>query len=212
MRLLIIDRLRRFAADERGSAYTLSYVMVLPFMILLIAFIVETALILVAQIGVTYAAFAANRAAIVWGPNAEKQQANRKVHQAAVQAMVPFANGLTTAAPSGSGSSANENSLMKIFHMSTGADVSDAYVRRKYRYADREIKVSIEKLPPRDGKPSWEYDLRTTVDYRYTFHVPLLARMFASPDGKLHIRAESVLPCEAPMNEKESLGISYASP
>ena len=210
MRLSILDRLRRFAADERGSAYTLSYVMVLPFMILLISIIVETALILVAVIGVNYAAFAANRAAIVWQPATTKQQTDRKAHQAAVQAMLPFANGLTSAAPPGSGSSANEDSLLKIFHAATGTDVSDDYVRRKYRYADRAIQVTTEKLSPRSGKPSWEYELRTTVEYRYTFHIPLLARLYASANGKLVIQAESVLPCEAPMNEKESLGISYA--
>ncbi len=54
--------------DERGSVQSLSFVLTLPFLVLVILFIVQVAQLMVATIVVHYGAFAAARAALVWIP------------------------------------------------------------------------------------------------------------------------------------------------
>ena len=54
--------------DERGGAYTLSYVMVIPIYLIAFCFVVETTFMLIAKLGTNYASFAAARTAIVWLP------------------------------------------------------------------------------------------------------------------------------------------------
>lgn len=207
----------RFLEEEEGSAYTLSYVMVLPFMIILIVMIAETAMILTAKIGTTYAAFAAARTAIVWQPAGGDAVAHQKSQQAAVQALAPFANGLIQPETQNGTAAAGEEEWLKLYQEwkskgTSGRQPSDDYLRRKFRYASSMVSVGIAREPPLHADRPWDYDLRVTVEYKYTFHVPVLARMFGSSDGKLRISSTSRLQNEAPMNEQESLGISYASP
>lgn len=54
--------------DEAGSVQSLSFVLTLPFLVLVVLFIVQVAQLTVATIVVHYAAFAAARAATVWIP------------------------------------------------------------------------------------------------------------------------------------------------
>ena len=51
-----IEQSHRFHRDEDGGAYTLSYVMVIPLLMMLIALIVESALMMSATLGPHYAA------------------------------------------------------------------------------------------------------------------------------------------------------------
>ena len=115
------DFWRRLAADEEGSAYVLWYVMVLPVVIFIMVLVVETALIMTAKIGVTYAAFAAVRSAAVWQSTAGTAVAEQKARQAAIQALVPFANGLRGSAGAQSGTSPGaEGRYVELYKRQTG--------------------------------------------------------------------------------------------
>ena len=58
--------LRRFAHDEEGAAYSLSFVMVIPIYGALDVLDHRRTLILTAKLGTVYAAYAAARTASVW--------------------------------------------------------------------------------------------------------------------------------------------------
>jgi len=61
-------RLLRLHADQSGSAQSLSFVLTLPFFVMIILFIVQVSQLMIGTIVVHYAAFAAARSAIVWIP------------------------------------------------------------------------------------------------------------------------------------------------
>jgi len=63
-----IGRLRHLHTDESGSAQSLSFVLTLPFFVMIILFIVQVSQLMIGTIVVHYAAFAAARSAIVWIP------------------------------------------------------------------------------------------------------------------------------------------------
>ena len=61
-------RLARLHRDEVGSVQSLSFVLVLPFFVMVILFIVQVSQLMIGTVVVHYAAYAAARAAIVWIP------------------------------------------------------------------------------------------------------------------------------------------------
>lgn len=61
-------RLRRLHEDESGTAQTLSFVLTLPLFVWVVMFIVQVSQLMIAQVVVEYAAYAAARAAVVWIP------------------------------------------------------------------------------------------------------------------------------------------------
>ena len=61
-------RLLHLHADQHGSAQTLSFVLALPIFIWVLMFIVQVSQLMIGQVVVHYAAFAAARAAAVWIP------------------------------------------------------------------------------------------------------------------------------------------------
>jgi len=63
-----LGRLRHLHADQAGSVQTLSFVLVLPFFVMIMLFIVQVSQLMIGQIVVEYAAYAAARSAIVWIP------------------------------------------------------------------------------------------------------------------------------------------------
>ena len=63
-----LGRLRRLHADQQGSVQSLSFVLTLPLFIMVLLFIVQVSQLMIGQIVVEYAAFAAARAAAVWIP------------------------------------------------------------------------------------------------------------------------------------------------
>ena len=65
-----LRRLRRLHRDQLGSAQTLSFVLTLPFFVMIMLFIVQVSQLMIGAIVVHYAAFAAARSAIVWIPAA----------------------------------------------------------------------------------------------------------------------------------------------
>jgi hypothetical protein len=65
---LNLGRLRRLHADQRGSAQSLSFVLTLPFFVMILLFIVQVSQLMIGTVVVHYAAWAAARAAAVWIP------------------------------------------------------------------------------------------------------------------------------------------------
>jgi hypothetical protein len=65
---LKLSRLRILAGDERGGVQSLSFVLTLPFFVMILLFIVQVSQLMIGTIVVHYAAFAAARSAIVWIP------------------------------------------------------------------------------------------------------------------------------------------------
>ncbi len=203
--------IRSFLRDESGSAYTLSYVMVLPFVAIFMMLIAETSMILLAKMGTSYAAFAAARSAIVWQSTAGDGLAQQKARQAAVQALTPFANGFKASAIGEGDLSGIQEEYLDVFRQASSAQVSVNYVRRKFQNSDSMVSVALSRQPSAAGTDPWQFDVQATVEYRYSFHVPFLARLFGGSDAKLPVRSSASLPSEAPMNDQQLLGISYAS-
>lgn len=92
-RILSRTSWRELLAREEGMAYSLSFIMTLPFVMLIVTLVIESTLILGAKLGTTYASYAAARAGIVWLSAEPRSAAQAKIRLAAVQAMVPFASG-----------------------------------------------------------------------------------------------------------------------
>ena len=67
---LQLGRLPRLHADEGGAAQSLSFVLTLPFFVMVMLFIVQVSQLMIGTVVVHYAAFAAARSAIVWMPAA----------------------------------------------------------------------------------------------------------------------------------------------
>jgi hypothetical protein len=65
---LELRRLRQLHADQFGTAQSLSFVLALPLFLMVMLFIVQVSQLMIGQIVVEYAAFAAARAATVWIP------------------------------------------------------------------------------------------------------------------------------------------------
>jgi hypothetical protein len=65
---LDLRRLRTLHADQEGSVQTLSFVLTLPFFVMVLLLIVQVSQIMIGTIVVHYAAFASARSAIVWLP------------------------------------------------------------------------------------------------------------------------------------------------
>jgi len=65
---LQLARVRRLHRDQQGSAQSLSFVLTLPFFVMIMLFIVQVSQLMIGTIVVHYAAFAAARSAIVWIP------------------------------------------------------------------------------------------------------------------------------------------------
>jgi hypothetical protein len=63
-----LGRVIELHRDEGGAAQSLSFVLTLPFFVMIILFIVQVSQLMIGTIVVHYAAFAAARSAIVWAP------------------------------------------------------------------------------------------------------------------------------------------------
>ena len=61
-------RLRRLHRDQAGGVQSLSFVLTLPFFVMVMLFIVQVSQLMIGTIVVHYAAFAAARSAVVWIP------------------------------------------------------------------------------------------------------------------------------------------------
>lgn len=207
------QQLRKIAREEDGAAYTLSYVMVVPFYIFFICLVVETTLMIVAKYGTTYAAYAGVRSAIVHYSNRDLSTSQEFAEHAAIRAFAPFANGIekTETEPR---NRENQSQYLKAHRLFAAKPASERYLRSKYDHAHKHLKAQL-KLD--DGSNDaqnepWLANLTVDVEYRYAFHVPGVGLLLGKSDaeGRFYaVHSSATLQSEAPMNEEESLGIDY---
>ena len=200
----IMWSMRKLLRNEDGGAYTLSYVMVIPILMLLTCVIVETTLMMCAKIGTSYAAYSGARTAIVWASASDDwSDVEQKVETAAIQSFVPFASGMgkTGSAPSRADDYINAYSAFVI------EPASESYIRSKYANAVDRLEVTIDQAPS-----SYDSDIRVSVEYRFRFNVPGIGKLFgeADDDGySFPLRSSATLQNEGPKNPQQTLGIGY---
>jgi hypothetical protein len=201
----------RIHSDEKGAAYALSYVMVVPLYLIFVCLVVETSTILVTKIGTVYAANAGARAAIVWQSSAQPDEVENRVAAAARQAMVPFATGLrvpgTPPAPTSS------NSVRYLDAYESMIDDPPVPRGRMANRLDNVNKALDVEFRPAAG---WSEDVEVTISYQFRFHVPVIGHVLGTraADGYRYYTIKSTvrLQNEGPQNQNQRTGISYASP
>lgn len=216
----------RFLREERGAAYSLGLVLVVPFYTGLIATVVETTLMLVVKTGTNYAAYAAARAAAVWLPDEDSPPPdapdylpleNREgmVHLAAVNAIWPYASGSREHVAGGPGAfpynAQAARACIRAYHRYSGGRAPDDYLDRKWRYAAKATKIQIER-----SSAEFNAELTVTVEYEMPLNVPGVGRFLggrASWGGARYftrkISSNARIEKEGPKSENQSLGIAY---
>jgi Flp pilus assembly protein TadG len=197
--------LHHLITDEEGGAYTLSYVMVIPILMLLICLTIETTLLMSAKVGTSWSAYASARTAIVWASATENwSDAENKIEEAAVQAFVPFSTGM------GAKGTAPDRATDYAKSYAEFADkpAASAYIKNKYANANERLKVTIN-----GGKPaSHDADITVTVEYRFRFNIPGIGKLIGEKDGdgySFPVKSTATLQNEGPKNDQQALGIGY---
>ncbi len=203
--------IREFARDEEGSAYTLSYVMVIPVYALLICLIIETSLMLTAKLGTVYAAYAAARSASVWSSATTWEKAQEKAQHAAIKTMTPFASGTQNFLNSAAVDAVPDAAMyVATYQLYAKKPVSIQYLLKKYGYAVLHTKVEIEGPPA-----TWDAEIKAKVTYEFPFNVPGIGRIIGhvGDDGRYYfsITSEVTLPNEGPQNDEKTIGIGYGT-
>jgi Flp pilus assembly protein TadG len=204
--------LRRFARDEEGAAYTLSFVMVIPIFALLICLIIEGALIMTAKLGTVYSAFAAARTASVWSSHTTWEKTMDKAKRSALKTMVPFASGTQSIlknVPTTGQTAADGIYYWAAYQAFAAKTESNKYVLAKYGYASRNVEVEIEG-PPKDS----DSPITAKVTYHYPFNIPGIARILGEkgPDGYyFNISSTATIPNEGPRDNRKTIGIGYGT-
>ncbi|MEM7314708.1 MAG: TadE/TadG family type IV pilus assembly protein, partial [Planctomycetota bacterium] len=194
------------AIHEDGGAYTLSYVMVVPILMLLICLIIETTLMMSAKVGTVHAAFSAARAASVWTSASDNWGiAEQRIEAAAVQSFVPFASGISL----GTGNDSDQaDDYVSAYEEYAQKPVSQKYASRKYANAKSLLTVTVDERPR-----EWNSEIKVTVAYRFPFNVPGIGKLLGEPGegGKYfyELKSQATLQNDGPQNRNQDLGIGY---
>ena len=200
--------LKRLALDEDGGAYTLSYVMVVPFVMLFMCLIVETTLMLSAKLGTVYSAYAGARVATVWSSATTWDNTEDRIERAVIKSFVPFASG--SSSRQGDAGDVEMDNYYESYAAYVDEPVSQAYVRKKYGNAANSLTITT------DGPPSsWDSDITVTVKYECPFRIPGIGRLLGEQgsDGGYYfpLTSKVTLQIEGPQNNTQKLGIGYFS-
>ncbi len=208
-----IVSLRRFNRDEEGAAYTLSYVMVIPFYALFICMVIESVLFMTAKLGTVYSAYAAARTASVWSSATTWEKTQKKAKESAYRTMTPFASGMNpTIRDAGSATALPQAIAYKVAYGRFAKDpVSDSYLAKKVSYARQHVKVEFEGPPT-----TWKSEIKVKVTYEFPFNVPGVGRLFGTfnpVDQKyyLNITSQANLSNEGPKDGRKTIGIGYGT-
>jgi len=194
-----------FHRDEQGGAYTLSYVMVIPILMLLVAMTVETALMMTAKLGTVHAAYVAGRVASVQSSASDWTLARQRIERAARQAMVPFASGSDD---SNRELSDAQDQYRDAYAAWADEPADENYVRSKERDVGHALTITIDGKPP-----TWDSDIGVEVTYDYPFRVPGIGRLIgdkANGGGYVFpLTTQVTMQNDAPQNRRQSMGIGY---
>ncbi len=201
---MMFFKLRQLARCEDGAAYTLSYVMVIPVLVLLTCVIVETTLMMCAKVGTVYAAYSGARTAAVWCSAARDwPTVENRIEQAAIKSFVPFAGGASVR-----GSSPSEASdYAAAYAAFVGEPVSQPYILAKYRNAANRLMVTTSGAPA-----SHDANMEVTVEYRFRFNIPGIGKLLGEKGDEGYyfpLTSSATLQNEGPGNRTQDLGIGY---
>lgn len=205
--------LAALASDETGAAYSLPLVMTAPLYALMMATVVEAALLLNARIGLQYAAHAAARAATVWAPaEVPEDQRLGMIHLAAVNAIAPFASGQTRHVAYGPALPTNE--AVDVYDTYSGGRAPGDYLTRKWNYAAAKTSVAIDVESDEHDSPA-----TAVVTYDAPINLPLVGRFLgtgtSAGSGSYYtyrLTARATLGLERPKSVDQTLGITYGRP
>jgi hypothetical protein len=196
---------------EDGAAYSLAYVLTVPFFAYLVCLAIETSLLLVVKMGTVYAAFAAARSAIVFRSYPPPGLAQAKARLAAAQALAPFASSSALHADGPKRGRAAADDFARAYRRTVRGSASPAYLRAKFMFAWKAARVMLEKPHAADANGR----VRATVIYECPLHVPGIGRLLGrrSPWGGRYytyrIESRAELPDEEPQAENRQLGICH---
>lgn len=211
--------LRRLIRCQRGSSYSLPFVMVVPFYLVFVLTVFEITFLLLAKMGTQYAAHAVARSAVVWQSAGTIAEAELVWKRAAWSAMTPFGGGrqreLDSAGPIPEEARACVRAYVQAnrrYLEGTGAGhvPPDDFVERKFLISAARTDVEVEALEPDNPHGL----LRATVKYRAPLYMPVVSR-FLDADGQAPfeypLSASVTFPNDAPVSKKRTLGIDYNS-
>ncbi len=215
IRKLNMRRLRKLAHSERGTIYTISFALIFPIYLLLILFVGELTLLMMALMHTRFAAFAAARSAIVWSSAEPAGREKIQAQLAAAQAMVPIASGMpnhqTVVSQNNPIAMAYVPAMLSAYKKHGGAEVEyrEDYLKRKIEYAMIATACTVD--PDKDKK-----NITATVVYLAPLHFPIVGKILGTkmPFTDYYVRpiTRSVtLPNERPMTPDGKLGIDYVS-
>jgi Flp pilus assembly protein TadG len=199
--------------DESGASYTLSYAIAFPLYFLLVCVVFESTLILYAKLGTMYAAYAGARSTIVWQLAEPQSLQQERPRQAVFTALAPFASPspqqAATQGPPPPNAAGQAAEFVTAFQMHARDRTPAAALTRKYLSAAARTRIDVTIDDSRsDG------DVRVTVTYRAPLYIPGVGRILAPNHSwpyEYPITSTAVLPNEAPLSARKTLGIDYRS-
>ncbi|MDR0609695.1 MAG: hypothetical protein LBG58_06260 [Planctomycetaceae bacterium] len=214
-------QLLKLRQEESGAAYALSFVMIFPIYVILVAVFLETTLMFQAKLGTMFAAYSAARSAAVHTTVAFPEDRNGFITEetityakrSAVYAMVPFACGMKNT-PSASQNCTNFwNAYDDYLEGKNKPAIAEKYRVKKYGYAEKATKVSIALGEGEEEQP-WTRDVIVTVEYEAPFFLPYIGKLLGGKKGQFSdvvskIVSSASIQNECPQNETGSLGIEY---
>lgn len=201
----------RVSLSEEGVSYSLSFVLVVPIIMFFSVLVVESVFIHMARIGVSYAAYAGNRSAVVWISAKPEKVRKERITQSVLTALAPFtfnrldikgkpsAIALKTA-PTFSAAYAM---LIKDADDTRTVPTKDAALR--YGYASQKMGMSVK-----DDEGICSFKLEYRYRCLFGFAGRILDKDHKSPYEIVMI-SENQLPTERPGGIAEELGIDYQS-
>jgi hypothetical protein len=215
---------RAWLADEAGSAYSMAFVLTMPFLVLLTCMVAETTLIIGVKMGTMYAAYCGARAQVVWR-SAAPDDAAAKTRLAVVRALVPFApaaadvaSGMGLTNRPDPGEVAEVGDYQGAYAAYTGRTPSVGYFGAKFHFANHPT-ITPVAIDPSTGRPAAGPEAMITVTVRYLrpFYFAWMARIVGGETAPLgrakgyRITSSCSLTNEDPSSASGTLGIGYVS-
>ena len=225
--------LSNFYGDESGAAYSLSFLMILPFYLLFLCIVLEVVFLLIGRMGTIHASLAAARAAVVHTTVAYPEEripspddplsglipylARTKAQQAAVNALVPFASGFDEGATDASGADDYLDAYNALIALDGGSSrVRQESIRARYASARKRVRINLvtDSLLITTAKP-WTRSVHVRVEYDAPFRLPYVGRLLGGEqkDGAVvkTCYAETTLQIECPQNRTGYTGVPIPS-
>jgi Flp pilus assembly protein TadG len=225
---------KKFNTDEHGASYTITFILSLPFIMGLIALMMETTFILVAKFGTLHAAYMAGRSAIVWTTSDHNDypvngaegyfrkfpSTQEKAEIAAVRAMVPFAGGFYNKSNTNSrqadqyvkvyrefiSDSAEQLQSKQLDKRGKSIQMSDNFIRNKLAYAQQATKVKLTGKSENGNEP-WQLDVVAEVSYEFPYAVARIP--WFRERVECTIKSKAAFQNESPKNKNAKLGIDF---